>query len=249
VPDVPQLTKAKIQQLDSTFTTVINTDKATVVQFNPETLKVSFANQIATPSGTGDQSGPQTRQFVGAGTTKLAVTLYFDVTSEIPQELPQVNDVRQLTQRVAYFITPLGQPESNPTSFIPPAVRFLWGSFQFDGILESMEETLELFSFEGRPLRASVVLALSQQKITIFQFNQTNAPPPVTRQGGQAPGTSALTQAQAGASLQGLASIHASVGTSADWQSIASANGIENPRLLKPGQLIDLNASASVQVG
>jgi hypothetical protein len=30
-----------------------------------------------------------------------------------------------------------------------------------------------------------------------------------------------------------------------DWQSIAQANGIENPRLLLPGQLVDLN----VQIG
>jgi hypothetical protein len=30
-------------------------------------------------------------------------------------------------------------------------------------------------------------------------------------------------------------------GLSGGWQAIASANGIENPRLLDPGQLIDLN--------
>ena len=37
------------------------------MQFNPETLKVSFANQIQTPSGTGDQKGTPARQFVGDG--------------------------------------------------------------------------------------------------------------------------------------------------------------------------------------
>jgi nucleoid-associated protein YgaU len=30
-------------------------------------------------------------------------------------------------------------------------------------------------------------------------------------------------------------------GMGVDWRQIASANGIENPRLLQPGQLIDLN--------
>src|SRR5437867_4290311 len=194
MPDVPQLAKAELRQLDADFKNEINKDKWTKVQFNPDSLKVSFANQVATPSGSGDQSGPQARQFVGAGTTKLAVTLYFDVTTEIPQELPQVDDVRQLTQRVAYFITPAGDPPSNPKKYIPPAIRFSWGSFQFDGIMESMEETLELFSFEGRPLRATVAIALSQQKITAFTFNVANAPPPVTRQGGAAPGTSPLTE-------------------------------------------------------
>jgi nucleoid-associated protein YgaU len=38
--------------------------------------------------------------------------------------------------------------------------------------------------------------------------------------------------------LQGLTN---NLGSSASWQSIAAANNIENPRLLAPGQLIDLN--------
>ena len=86
---------------------VINPDKAVTVQFNPETLKVSFANQIQTPSGTGDQSGTPTRQFVGAGTTKLALQLWFDVTALARRtRTSRLDDVRKLTQKVAYFITP-----------------------------------------------------------------------------------------------------------------------------------------------
>ena len=250
MPDVQQLAKAELRQLDADFKTEVNKDKWTIVQFNPDSLKVSFANQVATPSGSGDQSGPQAQQFVGAGTTKLTVTLTFDVTNEIPQGLPQVNDVRQLTQRVAYFITPAGDPPSKPKKFIPPSVRFLWGSFQFDGIMESMEETLELFSFEGRPLRATVAISVSQQKITAFAFNDATPPPPVTRQGGAAPGTAPLTEAPAGSSLQSLAASQPGVGASGNWQSIAAANGIENPRLLKPGQLINLNPpSVNAQLG
>lgn len=250
MPDVPKLAKAELRQLDANFATEINKDKWTIVQFNPDSLKVSFANQVATPSGSGDQSGPQAQQFVGAGTTKLSVTLAFDVTSEIPPGLPQVDDVRQLTQRVAYFITPAGDPPSAPKKYIPPAVRFVWGSFQFDGMMESMEETLELFSFEGRPLRATVAISLSQQKITAFTFNNANAPPPATRQGGAAPGTAPMTEAPAGATLQGLADGQAGgVGVNADWQSIAAANNIDNPRLLQPGQLINLNPpSVNVQL-
>ncbi|HWA26477.1 MAG TPA: LysM domain-containing protein, partial [Lacunisphaera sp.] len=53
-----------------------------------------------------------------------------------------------------------------------------------------------------------------------------------------AAGTKPLTPAPAGASLQSLAD---QAGVGGDWQDIARANGIENPRLLLPGQLIDLN--------
>ena len=240
---MPELAKAELHQLDADFNDKINPDKSTKVQFNPDTLKVSFANQIA-PPGPGDQNGPQALQFVGAGTTKLAVTLYFDVTAAIPQGLPETDDVRKLTKRVAYFITPAVQ--ENPKRYIPPAVRFSWGSFQFDGIMESLEETLELFSFEGRPLRASMSMTLTQQKITEFKFNDANKAPGATRQSGRAPGTSPMTEAPAGSTLQGLSAAGPSAG---NWQAIASSNGIENPRFIKPGQLIDLNPPVNASAG
>jgi hypothetical protein len=231
-----RLAKAELRQLDADFRNEINQENWTVVQFNPETLKVSFANQIATPTGAGDQNGIPARQFVGAGTTKLSLQLWFDVNAPLPDGAgtgagETVDDVRKLTQKVAFFIT----PQSEGTQFVPPAVRFLWGSFQFDGLMDSVEESLEFFSSDGRPLRASMSLSLSQQKITKFIFRPTSGPPGVG--GAPAPGTSPLTQAPAGATLQGLA---ASLGQGDNWQSIAAANGIENPRLLQPGQLINM---------
>ena len=48
-----------------------------------------------------------------------------------------------------------------------------------------------------------------------------------------------MTLASSGSTLQGLAA--AAGGTGVDWQGIAAANGIENPRQLVPGQLIDLS--------
>ena len=151
MPDSQKLEKAELRELDAEFKNEINTDKKCQVQFNPETLKVSFANQVATPSGAGDQQGTPARQFVGAGTTKLSLQLWFDVSAPMPPEQKKEQDVRKLTAKVAYFITP--KPEGD--KFVPPAVRFIWGSFQFDGIMESMEESLEFFSSDGRPLRAS----------------------------------------------------------------------------------------------
>jgi hypothetical protein len=225
------LAKAELRQLDADFNHEIDHDTWTKVQFNPETLKVTFANQLATPSGSGDQRGTPARQFVGAGTTKLAVQLWFDVSA--PQTEAEQSDVRALTQKVAFFIT----PKKEGDTFVPPAVRFLWGSFQFDGIMEGLEESLEFFSPEGKPLRASVSFTLSQQKITSFAFRGTANASPAGRGGAPAAGTAPMTEAPTGATVQGLAGLQ---GRQGDWQGIASANGIENPRLLQPGQLVDL---------
>lgn len=241
-----RLEKAELRQLDADLRNEIKRENWTKLQFNPETLKLTFANQIQTPSGAGDQSGTPSRQFVGAGTTKLALTVYFDASSPPAEGEQPVDDVRKLTEKVAYFITP--QEENH--HFIPPAVRFLWGSFQFDGIMDGVEESLEFFSSEGKPLRATMTLSLSQQRITRFAFRDTGpgggAPGGTPRApGGAAPGTTPLTTVPAGATVQGLA---AQAGVAGDWQAIASANGIENPRRLVPGQLIDLNVSASLNL-
>jgi hypothetical protein len=235
-----RLEKAELRQLDAKFKEEIKKENWTKLQFNPETLKVSFANQIQTPAGTGDQSGTPARQFVGAGTTKLSLTVFFDVNAPLVEGQAAVDDVRKLTQKVAYFIT----PQEEGKTFIPPAVRFVWGSFQFDGIMDSLDENLEFFSSDGKPLRASMNLAMSQQRITKYAFAQAGAGGAGASPGNGAPlaGTSPMTQAPAGSTLQALAD---QAGQGHNWQAIANANGIENPRLLAPGQLINLNVSLS----
>ena len=243
MPEPAQITKAELWELTSTGTR--KDGSRVTVQFNPESLKVSFANQLNPPdnaAGDSDKSKAQGEsaalQFVGKGTTKLALQLWFDVTAPLPKDAPSTDDVRKLTHRVAYFITPQDSKNSKGAPVkVPPAVSFCWGTFRFDGIVESMEESLEYFSPDGRPLRASVSLSLTQQSIQ-FAFNDTaqSSPPPGRK--GLSPGTQPLSLAVNGDSIQSLA---ASVGRPDDWQSIASANGIENPRLLTPGVAINLN--------
>ncbi|HYW72668.1 MAG TPA: LysM peptidoglycan-binding domain-containing protein [Pyrinomonadaceae bacterium] len=232
------LAKAELRELSPDGKSEINPDKNCQVQFNPETLKVSFANQISKPESSGTTKGKPAKQFVGPGTTKLNLQLWFDVTAPMPPGQQAEQDVRKLTKKVAYFITP--KPGDSAEKKIPPVVRFSWGSFQFDGIMESLEETLEFFSSDGRPLRASVAINLTQQEITEIQVGATNIP------NVQTPGTRPLTQAPAGSSVQGLAD---SQGKGDNWQDIAAANGIENPRMLQPGQLLDMNASAGISIG
>lgn len=241
MPDDANLARAELRQLDANFDREIEPATWCTVQFNPETLKVAFANQLVQPSGAGDQRGTPARQFVGAGTTKLSLQLWFDVTAPHATS-PGVEDVRTLTQKVAYFITPKA-PGQAAGQFVPPAVRFLWGSFQFDGLMDSLEESLEFFSPEGRPLRASTTIALTQQRISAFSFR--DVPASGGRGGAGAagvpttPGTRPLAQAAQGATVQGVTG---SAGRDAEWQAVAAANGIENPRLLPVGQLLDLTA-------
>jgi phage tail-like protein len=71
--------------------------------------------------------------------TRLVLDLWFEAT----------DDVRRLTKPVAYFAG-------------APAARLEWGTFRFDGHVEALEESLELFSADGRPLRARIALTLRE---------------------------------------------------------------------------------------
>ena len=226
-----EFAKACLIELDQSFTKEKDGGSKVDVQFNPETLKVTFANQIVQPQGGDQAAGNAGRQFVGAGTTKLALQLWFDVNA---MEKDPVDDVRRLTQGVVFFMTPQ-KSDQDPAKLAPPGLRFQWGTFIFDGMVEGMEETLEFFSPTGKPLRASISLTMSQQKILETKFEGD----------GKAPGQAPLKAAKQGDTLQNMADKNGK----SDWQAIARANGIEDPLRMAPGQLVNLNASVGVSIG
>jgi hypothetical protein len=239
MPEPAPLAKAKLIELKNDWSGKDPDGLEMVVQFNPETLKVTYSNQVVPPQGKASQDGPAAFQFVGTGTTKLSLQLWFDVSGQDDETENPVIDVRNLTKNVAYFMT----PKEDGKHLVIPAVRFLWGSFSFDGVMDSLDESLEYFSREGIPLRASMSFGLTQQKIEAF----TGAPGTAASPGGAGPtpGTQPLTAARQGESVQSMV---ARGPAGADWKAVATANGIENPRFLQPGTLVNLNVSATVSV-
>ena len=226
------LVKARLIELKQDLTDERPGGKKVDVQFNPENMKVTFANQVAEPKGGDQKAGTAGRQFVGAGTTKLVLTLWFDVTA---MDKP-VDDVRRLTADVIYFMTPT-KADADPKKLAPPGTRFSWGSFIFDGMVEGLEESLEFFSAAGKPLRASVAITMSQQKILVADFKGSSGIVP------NRPGQRPFTPAPQGGSVQQMAG---AAGKGGDWQGIAAANNLEDPLRMSPGALIDLDASVSV---
>jgi hypothetical protein len=233
MPEPPKLAKATLQEIRWTPKGDVETKnpkgadtKPVEVQFNPQTLKVNYSNQKA----GGDQVAGSPVQFVGKGTTKLALELWFDTTVE-EQQGPggKTPDVRDKTEQIYTFMKATPGTGKHKKDFVPPGVRFHWGSFLFDGVVDSMDENLEFFSSSGVPMRASVSLSISKQELS-FQRGQADA---------EGAGTSSFEQAQAGDSVQQMA---ARAGNP-DWKSVAAANGIENPRMLAPGALVNVSAT------
>ena len=241
MPESAKLQKALLVQLDSGRP---KDDTKLEVQFNPDSLRVSYGNQVVQPSSSGNVTEGAT-QYVGSGTTRLSLTLVFDVTAP-PLDKDRSADVRKATTKVIALVMP-GPPEqrqgddAKPVTVRPaPKVRFDWGSFRFDGYVDSIEESLEHFSADGRPLRSSIQLAFSTQEIQHAFDESFKARPPGAPTPGAAGIGSGFTAAAGigvGGTVQGLAD---QAGLGGSWQQIAAANGIENPRALAPGVTIDL---------
>ena len=153
------LVRAELRRLDASLRREVQPEHDVAVQFNPESLRVTFAS----PRRRTARSVPP----AGAGLARLEVQLWFDATSAAGGE--READVRRLTERVAWFMAP-ERAGARAGRLVPRAVRFVWGTFQFDGFMESLEETLDLFSRDGRPLRASLRLAIAQDEIRPYAF-------------------------------------------------------------------------------
>lgn len=290
-----EIQHAKLIELKDDLSDVMPGGKSLTVQFNPESLKLSYANQVkeqpnSSGGGGGGRGGNQSqgsaaRQFVGTGTTKLAVQLWFDVAAATSAPFI-VDDVRRITAQVLYFIKPkpAAAGARDTSQRTPPGLRFSWGNFLFDGIVESMEESIEFFSPKGEALRASITLNMIQQEILVPAFSGDGTVPgarplwpagggqslqalqdaakaagaaPSSGGGGARPGQGSSASPGGGGAGGGLgggisagASAGAGLGLSSGaafqgggWQAVALANGIENPRAMPAGQLIDLSAT------
>lgn len=140
----------------ASFTNVTAKGRPIPVHFNPVLLKYGISNTLEKKG-----SGNQTKQVVSQSTATLTLELSFDSTDS-------GRDVREATGPIARLM----QAERDNT---PPVVLFSWGSFQFQGMLKSYQETLDFFSPEGVPLRASVSVGMDAQD-RVFDDAGASAP-------------------------------------------------------------------------
>lgn len=230
-----------------------------LVQFNPASLKVTLSNSLRADTQGGSSSAAA--QYVEKSESSLAVSLLFDTTvarndnetfdvtdregeANVRAEHEANSDVRIQTKRIAEAFMQPQEPESdNPRA--PQSCRFQWGSFSFDGMLSSYNETLDFFSPEGIPLRATLQLSFKEQR---FQFDTLDVAAAARNEPTLTPGGPAVSAAAANAA-QGK--------DPKNWRDTALFNGLENPRLSTsaglsvPGVSLGLNAGlgGSVSAG
>ncbi len=191
------------------------------VHFNPASLQYTITNNM---KNTG--SGNSAKQYVDESTGKLVMDLIFDTTDS-------GEDVRLHTVRVAQLMEP---EESDKT---PPIVEFEWGLYTFAGMMQTYKETIDFFSSDGVPLRASVNLTLASQD-DVFEGGSDERTANTGTAGALGSGTgnnSVQTPPPPNSDGRGVTQTATKGGNPAAARQIASQNGLENMRFPGSAQL------------
>jgi Contractile injection system tube protein len=241
-----QITRARLVPLDGNERAAEN--QWIPVQFNPNSLRITYSNTIKVEQGT-QNNPPPAPQFIDKSESSLSVQLIYDTSvpgplnSEFLWDLNSTNseqttnasefsgdqsasthqantDVRLLTQRIAdTFMKPVAQ-EGSTNNLIPKKCQFEWGAFIFRGLISSYNETLDFFSPEGIPLRATVALTLKEDS---YQFDRSN----------QAANQRATPNFASADSASGVAqAAAANKKNPKNWRDMALLNGIEDVRAI-----------------
>ncbi len=219
------------------------------VQFNPATMRL----QISNSTEGGKSLGRQTRQYLGSSSTTLTLDLIFDTADEGDTDHPR--SVRERTAIVEKFVFPVSQDKKKQA---PPKLRFHWGPFILDGVLDSVNIDIEHFAANGTPLRAKVGISLKEQN-SKYQFgatgpgaNSQSAPPPGQSPPGL-PGSGAGPSTQSAAAIAGetAADFAARVGLDPSvWRGldIGASGSLSLDAGLEVGFSADLSVSAGLGV-
>lgn len=255
-----QIEKAKLYHISDPVDKPKQGQLAMDIQFNPNSLKVALANSIK--ENERNDSG-KAAQFIDKSSSTLSVELIFDTTDQYgsqeneganePQEVRK--DVRSMTGIIAREFMYSKDKEDGKVK--AKRCMFAWGTFSFIGIMESFDETLDYFSPEGTPLRATVALKLKESR---FQFNSEEAKQArrdtPTLFGAPDRGEGNHPNPKADALNDSIADANAKAGKDEkDWRSAAMYNGKESPRLPSntalsiPTAEATASLSASVSVG
>lgn len=194
-------------------------EKAIEALFNPNQIAIATsANWAPQPTKKGDAP---IRQFTHGNGATLTVDLFFD-TFEVGADVR-----RNHTDRIAQLLT----VENNGELGRPPLCWLMWGKqgVFFEGVLESLNQRFTLFLENGTPVRATLSCTFRE-----WRSNEEDK----RRQAAKSANDPKAHTVKRGETLSSIASEH--YGDPTAWRTIASANGIDDPRALNPGTVLTI---------
>jgi nucleoid-associated protein YgaU len=193
-----------------------NTDKQSTLEalFNPKEYSVQKSVQWEPHKAPGLDSPEQ--EFTSGNPAILSVELFFD-TYEDKKSVKEFTD--QLMEMALV----------DADKHRPPGVQFTWGDFTFEGYVENLTLRYTMFLSDGKPCRATANLSIKENKTAKEQLEKNPR---------NSPDHTKLRTLKVGETLALLA--HEEYDDPAEWRRIADANGINDPKDVKPGTVLTL---------
>jgi hypothetical protein len=216
---------------DANFETLSN--KEFTVMYNPNTFSQSYRSvwNSETPEGGTAESQNYRRLesdsvsfeflFDGTGVSStgesaiLTIGASTDTDGEYVQK--QIEDFLDITQKI------------NPSTHQPNFLQLSWGTFVFNGVMESAEITYKLFHSSGSPLRATINATFKESVSQAAQAAEARK---------QSPDLTHFRLVEEGETLPLIAK--KVYGDPAMYLELARINNINNFRKLKVGQQLVL---------
>jgi len=218
-------------QLQKAF---LKTEKNETIEcmFNPDKFGFSMANSWESNRVPG-VSSPSMR-YAGGQSGTFDLDLVFDTTGTGASVTTHTNKLLKLME----VDETLPSFDASRNTGRPPWVTFHWGLnvHTFKAIITNLKVTFTYFSNEGLPLRASVQANFTQFEpdANWVRQNPTSGTPQPHR----------THQVGPGDTLDRIAARY--YGDATMWRQIASANGIQDPLAIRPGQIIAIPERAVV---
>ncbi|MCP4448686.1 MAG: LysM peptidoglycan-binding domain-containing protein [Myxococcales bacterium] len=198
-----------------------NKDVEVAVHFNPTEYSVEFgASYQETP--VPGLSNP-ILQFVNGAAQSLSMELLFDTFTD-----GNSADVSKETRRFTDLIC------IDADTHAPPRVQFTWGVFSFRAVIEKISQRFTMFLGDGTPVRATLSVTYKQYRTVAEQLEdpcRNSADKTKYRVLGKVDGFRPTPT-----TLWQLAADE--YGEPRFWRQIAQANGIEDLRSLRPGDVV-----------
>lgn len=210
-----ELAKASLKSLDASNAQPIE------FMFNPTEYSLSKSNTWSPVKIVG--SNVPRLEFTSGGSTSLSLELLFD-TYEAQ------TDVRDHTDKL-FDLTKIASETIDATTGVgrPPKVLFSWGRmFNFPAVITSISIQFTLFLSNGTPVRAKVSLSLEE----------CEDPDDMPAQNPTTQGTVGhkIHVVKPGDTISGIA--YREFGDSKAWRHLADTNDLDDPKDLRPGQIL-----------
>lgn len=196
--------------------------------FNPK--EYTFAKTNSWPKDQKAAANTPVLNFGGGNPATLQMDLLFD-TYQNSRNSGESKDVRTVyindLWKMMFVDKQLAEKKKNKQGR-PPKVQFTWGkAWSFEAVMTSLSVTFTLFLPDGTPVRATA-------RVQFQQIQDTKELPQNPTSGGI--GGERLRTVEEGDRLDLIA--HEEYGDTSQWRRIAAANGITNPRNLRPGSTL-----------